>query len=135
MVQQCEISLYYGELHQYFLFSSSISQDPLLFSVVDIKILGILRTQKSKVKKMERVCLHIFVSPFEENLSPGHQGDQILFPPSQITSSCGSALFSCSPVNKTTGQTVLFQDFPSLRPWWLNVFPGTTEEFRTKGGN
>lgn len=90
---------------------------------------------KDKGEKDGKSLFAYFCVSFRRNLSPGHQGDQILFPPSQITSSCGSALFSCSPVNKTTGQTVLFQDFPSLRPWWLNVFPGTTEEFRTKGGN
>lgn len=43
-----------------------------------------------------------------------HQGTQMLFSLSLISSSYGLALFSWSPVNKPSCQTVLFHEIPQL---------------------
>ena len=64
---------------------------------------------RERDREREGFCLLVLISVCLLVTKPQrHQGDQMLFPPSLITSSYGLALFSCPLVNKPSCQTVLF---------------------------
>lgn len=67
----------------------------------------VLETEKERERVS--VCLFAFFVCLLATKPQCHQGDQMLFPPSLITSSYGLALFSCPLVSKPSCQTVLFQ--------------------------